>query len=277
MDEIYNILKIHPERLTLSIFESIDINNVYIITPISECYITDYLGEKTRYTTKIILDKIVSIDGSYEIIEYKDIISFEQKMYYKEIQQKINNPNKFDGIIVSKQFEFIDESLCDELRDYINNVKKFQIDKWQEENNVNCKCIYIKDIHDIHNFDNKIFIVIGKFVQYIYNKYNIESKGDCGYCLRKIYGPTRQHTDGLFDYTNKDEPISLYKIRNLSIIIALNDDYEGGQFYFPSQDRVIKLKKGQLIAFPPYWTHPHTVFAPLNGTYRYTINSWLYQ
>jgi hypothetical protein len=243
MDEIYNELKIHPERLTLSTFESI------IITPINECYITDYLGEKTIYTTKVILDKIVSIDGSYEIIEYKDIISFEQKIYYKEIQKKINNPNKFDGIIVSKQFEFIDESLCDELIDYINNIKKFHIEKWQESNNVNCKFINIQDIQDIqdiNNFDNKLFNVIGKFIQYMFNKYNVISKGDSGYCLRKIYGPTRQHADGIFDYTNRDEPISIYKIRNLSIIIALNDDYEGGQFYFPSQDRVIKLKKVNL-------------------------------
>lgn len=277
MDEIYNELKIHSERLTLSTFESVNINNVYIITPIPECYVTDYLGEKTIYTSKVILDKIVSIDGSYEIIEYKDIISFEQKMYYKEIQKKINNPNKFDGIIISNQFEFIDELLCDELINYINNLTKFHIEKWQESNNVNCKFIHIKDIQDINNFDNKLFSVIGKFIQYIFNTYNIMSKGDSGYCLRKIYGPTRLHSDGLFDYTNKYEPISLYKIRNLSVIIALNDDYEGGQFYFPSQDRVIKLKKGQIIAFPPYWTHPHTVLAPLNGTYRYTINTWLYQ
>jgi hypothetical protein len=277
MDDIYTTLKIHPERLTLSEFTSVDINNVYIITPIPECCVTDYLGEKTTYTSKVILDKIVSIDGSYEILEYKDIISFEQKMYYKEIQHKINNPNKFDGIILSNQFEFIDESLCDELIKYINNLTEFHIEKWQEANNVNCKFINIKDTQDIYNFDNKLFSVIGKFIQYMFNTYKLTSKGDSGYCLRKIYGPTRQHSDGLFDYTNKDIPISIYKIRNLSVIIALNDDYEGGQFYFPSQDRVIKLKKGQIIAFPPYWTHPHTVLAPLNGTYRYTINTWLYQ
>lgn len=272
MDKIYNTLQIHPERLILNTFESININNVYIITPINECCVTDYLGKKTTYTSEVILDKIVSIDGSYEIIEYKDIMSFEQKIYYKEIQQMINNPKKFDGIIVSNQFEFIDESLCDELIHYINNVKDFHIEKWQKACNVNCKFIRI---NNNHHFDNKLFNVIGNFIQYMLNTYNINSKGDSGYCLRKIYGPTRQHADGLFEYTN--EPMSIYKLRNLSIIIALNDDYEGGQFYFPSQDRVIKLKKGQLIAFPPYWTHPHTVFAPLNGTYRYTINTWLYE
>jgi hypothetical protein len=275
MDEIYNTLKIHPERLTLSTFELIDINNVYIITPINECCITDYLGEKTIYTNKIILDKIISIDGSYEIIEYKDSISFEQKMYYTELQEKINNPNKFDGIIVSKQFEFIDESLCDELIDYINNVKEFEIKKWGETNNVNCKFIHIKNDEYTNMFDIKLYNIISNFINYMYNNYQVNSKGDSGYCLRKIFGPTKLHFDNIFK--NNEQPISLYELRNLSVIIALNDDYEGGQFYFPSQDRVIKLKKGQLIAFPPYWTHPHKVFAPLNGTYRYTINTWLYQ
>jgi hypothetical protein len=277
MNEIYNTLQIHPERLTLKTFESININNVYIITPINDCCVTDYLGKKTTYTSKVILDKIVSIDGSYEIIEYNDIISFEQKIYYKKIQEKINNPNKFDGIIVSNQFEFIDESLCDELIDYINNVSDFHIENWKELSNVNCKFIRITHMQDNHNFDNKLFNVIGKFINYMYNTYNVNSKGDSGYCLRKIYGPTREHADGVFKHTTGEETMSIYKIRNVSIIIALNDDYEGGQFYFPSQDRVIKLKKGQLIAFPPYWTHPHTVFAPLNGTYRYTINTWLYE
>ena len=37
------------------------------------------------------------------------------------------------------------------------------------------------------------------------------------------------------------------------------------------------LKKGEAIAFPPYWTHPHEVSAPENGTFRYTINTWLYE
>jgi len=63
----------------------------------------------------------------------------------------------------------------------------------------------------------------------------------------------------------------------MSIIIALNDDYEGGEFYFPIQDFRIKLKKGQIIVFPPYWTHYHMVDSPINETYRYTLNTWLYE
>ena len=61
----------------------------------------------------------------------------------------------------------------------------------------------------------------------------------------------------------------------MSVIIALNDDYEGGELVFPNQDVVVKLKKGQAVAFPPYWTHPHYTNEPLNGTFRYTVNTWL--
>jgi hypothetical protein len=73
----------------------------------------------------------------------------------------------------------------------------------------------------------------------------------------------------------KDSPIRR-DVRKISVIIALNGDYEGGEFYFPSQgiDK-IKLKKGQAILFPPYWTHPHGVNKPENNTFRYTINTWL--
>jgi hypothetical protein len=274
MDEIYQTLKIHPERLTLITSPNININSVYIITPITPCKITNHLNEITEYTTKIILDKIINIDGSYEIIEYNDIITYSQKMYYNEIQTKMDNPPLTNGIIVTDPFEFINETLCDKLIDYINNEPNTQIEHWKEANNVNCKFIKIENNKV---FDNELFNVINNFIQFIFHKYGILSKGDSGYCLRKIYGPTRLHSDGILDYNTDDSNVSIKRLRNLSVIIALNDDYENGEFYFPSQDKLIKLKKGQIIAFPPYWTHPHTVFAPTNGTYRYTINTWLYQ
>ena len=40
------------------------------------------------------------------------------------------------------------------------------------------------------------------------------------------------------------------------------------------QDIKVKLKKGSVIIFPPFWTHPHETEDLLNNTYRYTINTW---
>ena len=56
----------------------------------------------------------------------------------------------------------------------------------------------------------------------------------------------------------------------------ISDDYEGGELCFPNQDVKIKLEAGDAIVFPPYRTHPHYTNA-LNGTFRYTINTWLCQ
>jgi hypothetical protein len=36
----------------------------------------------------------------------------------------------------------------------------------------------------------------------------------------------------------------------------------------------LKMKKGSVIIFPPYWTHLHEVSNLENNTYRYTINTW---
>jgi hypothetical protein len=95
--------------------------------------------------------------------------------------------------------------------------------------------------------------------------------------LRKIHGPTRLHKDGINIEPIENKYIPVKKIRNMSIIICLNDDYEGGEFYFPIQDFRVRLKKGEILAFPPYWTHQHMVETPTNNTYRYTINTWLYE
>lgn len=124
----------------------------------------------------------------------------------------------------------------------------------------------------IKELKTNIQIIIKKIIDYLSKNYEIKCSGDSGYQLRKIYGETRIHKDGTFD-NNKN----INNTRCISLIIALNDDYEGGEFYFPIQNIKVKLKKGQIIAFPPYWTHPHCTMELLNRTYRYTINTWLYE
>jgi hypothetical protein len=102
-----------------------------------------------------------------------------------------------------------------------------------------------------------------------------------GYILRKIYGPTRLHTDGLTEVYNSDinfihdNKFGDYKmIRNSSLIIALNDDYEGGLYNFPYHGVSLRLKKGSMLIFPPFWTHPHEATELENDTIKYTITTW---
>jgi hypothetical protein len=185
-----------------------------------------------------------------------------------------------NNIFIFENKELINNELCDELITFINTTDDFKIEKWEYNRNVNCKYITITDIKNIEikkKFDDNIYKIINYIINLLYNDYGIQSTGDSGYCLRKIHGPTRLHKDGVNIEPIDNKFIPVKKIRNMSIIICLNDDYEGGEFYFPIQDFRIRLKKGEILAFPPYWTHPHMVETPTNNTYRYTINTWLYE
>lgn len=63
--------------------------------------------------------------------------------------------------------------------------------------------------------------------------------------------------------------------RRLSFVLFVNDDYEGGELYFPRQDILVKPEKGMALFFPSGVTHPHGVRPVLKGT-RYTIVSWFF-
>jgi len=168
---------------------------------------------------------------------------------------------------------------CDEI---IKIIDTYATKKtvWQEHNNVECYPICVNEINDKElskKTDDKIFKIVTNLAQLFNREYSLPCKHDCGYTLRKIVGPTRQHVDGLLqDPGTKQQNLNRDVIRNMSLIIALNGNYEGGELVFPEQGNyTIKLKRGQVVCFPPYWTHPHKTNSLLNNTVRYTINTWL--
>ena len=170
------------------------------------------------------------------------------------------------------------------LRNVISNekmqdIKKIidkcanSIEEYSECNNVKSTYLHFQDIE---HYNPKIYQGIKRTFEYIQNKietpiHNVKSIVDYSVMqLRKIHGPTRIHIDALTppNFINRPTNIRLY-----SVIVALNSDYEGGEFEFPEQNIKVKLKAGEALIFPPYWTYPHCTNA-LNGTFRYTINTW---
>lgn len=155
----------------------------------------------------------------------------------------------------------------------------------EARNNVRCYAADIKSIENNQNY-NEIRSIIHETmtdVQELLKKHiDVHIMAYETPCLRKIYGATRTHTDGLrSEITTKNTLGSLYDPTEdnlgsmFSVIVALNDDYEGGEFVFPKHDFSVRLQAGDAIAFPPYWTHPHQT-NDLNGTFRYTINTWFH-
>ena len=66
--------------------------------------------------------------------------------------------------------------------------------------------------------------------------------------------------------------------RTLSIVMFLNDDYEGGDFEMFSPDGLksakVKPKKGRTIIFPSNFQYPHRANKVLKGT-RYALVMWV--
>lgn len=61
--------------------------------------------------------------------------------------------------------------------------------------------------------------------------------------------------------------------RDISLVIYLNDDYEGGEIVFPKQAVSVKPRKGMLIAFPSTHHFLHGVNPVVQG-HRFAIVNW---
>lgn len=175
----------------------------------------------------------------------------------------------YTGIFVYKNS--IEPNFCKKLIKLYKDHKHTPLlleEKYGIGQNVKCNYIETRFFPDI---DDQLLIVIRQILaKAVQDNPYLSYSEDSGYALREIYGETRLHVDSIID------PVQIGKARTVSIIIALNSDYEGGEFYFPFQNYKIKLKQGDAIVFPSTHTHPHQVSSPENGTLRYTINTWIF-
>ena len=93
------------------------------------------------------------------------------------------------------------------------------------------------------------------YTQVRYNRYNVDTQ-------MKLHC---DHIHSMFDGNRKGVP-------TLSILGAINDDYEGGELVFWESEK-IALKAGQIMIFPSNFMYPHKVLPVTKGT-RYSYVSW---
>ncbi len=62
--------------------------------------------------------------------------------------------------------------------------------------------------------------------------------------------------------------------RRLALIFYLNDDFDGGGTEFERQQLTIRPRRGSLLMFPPFWTHPHRG-QPVTRGRKYIVTSFL--
>ena len=107
--------------------------------------------------------------------------------------------------------------------------------------------------------------------------------------LKQVYNSTLKHVepfqflrydiDDHYGEHNDSEDVVDGKIqrlveRDISVIMYLNDDYDGGFLEFPNLQLLIKPKASMLIAFPSYMEFTHKVHPVTKGT-RYSLVTWM--
>ena len=164
---------------------------------------------------------------------------------------------------ILKLDNIIPDDLCDAC---IKFYKRSETHDMKEiyNNHVSAYSTYVNAME--RDLEVAIHSALTKFIQaYIDFCPTYKPHSHTGYHIRKVYGATDMHWDNVFDGVSS-------AVRNLSIIAGLNSDFEEGVFNFPQQNYQTRLLRGQAIAFPVYFTHPHEVSSPKG--YRYTINTW---
>jgi len=113
--------------------------------------------------------------------------------------------------------------------------------------------------------DSYVFASVGDAIRRYRDIFSrCEINRDSGYdLLRYKEGEFyTQHTDSFTDVP-----------RAVSCSLALNDDYEGGEFGFFDREVVVKAPKGGAVLFPSNFMYPHEIMPVTKGT-RYSIITW---
>jgi predicted 2-oxoglutarate/Fe(II)-dependent dioxygenase YbiX len=172
----------------------------------------------------------------------------------------------------------IDQDTCKRA---VENLAKIN---WQEHQ------FYQAGTGDYVSYDHELAIsydnipekeVINKKVWYAIERYIVKDfasfdawfGGWSGYTNVRFnkYDPTTQmklhcdHIHSMFDGERKGIP-------TLTILGALNDDYEGGELMMFG-DHEIKMPSGAVVVFPSNFMYPHEV-KPVKSGIRYSYVSW---
>lgn len=175
-----------------------------------------------------------------------------EKSFCKKILTSLNNcswePHQFYKVHdLNNHSRFQHES---EPQVYFNKINESQ----ELEQIINeCFTRYLnEDIYDLKTY-------YGSFQGFYsprFTKYTTNSKME----------PHVDHIHSMFDGQIKGIPV-------LSLVGALNDDYDGGEFAI--RDQVFKFSTGSIIIFPSVFLYPHCVKTITKGN-RFVFVSWAF-
>lgn len=180
----------------------------------------------------------------------------------------------------------INEQGLKEIRDHIENTKKTDLSVFdpQKSNETGGKeWIVDKTMRDTQHVEMgpiqpKIIDLFKNTVKEVINPfYGIEiSQSEMPQILSYgLGGHYKPHIDSESLWQTPDGELIWKKSidRDLSIVMYLNDDYEGGDFVFPDLKIRVRPEPGMMICFPSNHHYKHGV-EPVTKGQRYSIVCW---
>jgi len=85
--------------------------------------------------------------------------------------------------------------------------------------------------------------------------------------------PELTHIAKFSDGDSMHQHFDVSRPNDIATLIYINDNYEGGEIFFPEYDLFIKPESGDLVTFPDNEKFVHGVKKVINGD-RYTMPRW---
>lgn len=174
--------------------------------------------------------------------------------------------------------DFLPRELCKSAADNLNSINWEQHTFYRPHTDSFISydhelSISFDDIPEKSEIDGRIWFALEKYILQDFATFGDWFDGWQGYTSARFnrYDPTTQmrlhcdHISSMFDGDRKGIPV-------LTILGALNDDYEGGEFMMFGGQR-IDLPAGSIVVFPSNFMFPHEV-KPVTSGVRYSFVSW---
>jgi predicted 2-oxoglutarate/Fe(II)-dependent dioxygenase YbiX len=185
---------------------------------------------------------------------------FDKISYYKNV---IENPKSLINLIEESDKNLNDHTSIPVWQEWIASGDEKYVFGYQKRFSSSVESDTDQDIQKI-NYILKKAIVDSSEDYSKYYSINIGSLMPLSiskYSTGKSMGP---HVD---DYNNGDDP-------NISVVLYLNDNYEGGEINFPNQDITIKPEAGSIVIFPSVEPYYHQSLPVISGIKYMSPGFW---
>ena len=180
-----------------------------------------------------------------------------------------------------KIYPALDENFCKQIKIELESASWKQHEFYNALNDTSIAQSGDKELdvsyHNIPSRDKLTQIVwetIGKYIIQDMNKPYYNGWSGFTHIRFNRYLPDRlmalhcDHIHSIFEGDKKGIPV-------LTVLGALNNDYEGGEFLMFDEEKEYKIKAGEIMIFPSVFLYPHKV-APVVKGIRDTFVSWVW-